>query len=486
MKSFASLLIIVSICCFKINAKAQNNYPASVNEKIRSVESNLLPNIMAEGDAPLSIQQRMTYYNARGVSIAVIHNYKIEWAKGYGWADLTSKMPVTSNTLFQAGSVSKSLNAMGVLKLVQDHKIDLYKDINDYLTTWKFPYDSLSKNKKVTLANLLSHTAGLTVHGFAGYEKGKPLPTIIQTLNGQQPANSAAIRSMYQPGLRYEYSGGGTTISQLMLMDVTHMSYDKYMYDRVLRPMGMTASSYTQPPIDEKGLLASGYDEKGTAIKGKYHIYPEQAAAGLWTNPTDLAKYIIETQLALQGKSSKVLDQKITKLRLTPFIDKSAALGVFIDDLAGEKYFQHGGSDVGFRTQYYGSMEGGNGVVVMVNSDGGGILDEIINSVAKVYHFKGLNRAKIMSTVTVTDSVLQKYTGKYQVAPNFILTIIREGNKMYGQGTGQEKLEIFPETQNKFYLKIAPVEIEFIKDDKGKITKAVLYQNGAHEAKKIE
>jgi CubicO group peptidase (beta-lactamase class C family) len=486
MKLFTYLLLIASVFCVQINANAQNNYSSSVNEKIRSVENNLLPNIMADGDAPLNIQQRMAYYNVRGVSIAVIHDHKIEWAKGYGWADLDSKRPVTTKTLFQAGSVSKSLNAIGVLKLVQDHKIDLYKDINDYLTSWKFPYDSLSKNKKITLANLLSHTAGLTVHGFAGYEKGKALPTITQILNGQKPANSAAIRSMYQPGLRYEYSGGGITISQLIVMDVTHVPYDRYMYNTVLKPMGMTESSYTQPPVDTQGLLASGYDEKGFAIKNKYHIYPEQAAAGLWTNPTDLAKYIIETQLAFQGKSNKVLDQRTTKLRLTPYIDAMAGFGVFIDDMAGEKYFQHGGSDVGFRTQYYGSMEDGNGVVVMVNSDSGGILDEIINSVAKIYQFKGLNRAKIKNTVVVANNVLQKYTGKYQLAPNFTLTISREENRMYGQGTGQEKLEIFPETQNKFFLKIAPIEIEFIENDKGEVTKAILYQNGTHEAKKIE
>ncbi|HWZ34893.1 MAG TPA: serine hydrolase, partial [Mucilaginibacter sp.] len=399
-----------------------------------------MPDIQTKGDTPLTMQQRMAYYKVHAVSVAVINNYKLEWAKAYGYADDSLKKRATTHTLFQAGSVSKSLNAVGVLKMVQGEKIDLYTDINNYLSSWKFPYDSLSKNRKITVANLLSHTAGLNLHGFWGYEKDKPIPSIVQVLNGEKPANSSAVISMFEPGLRYEYSGGGVTISQLILMDVTHQAYDNYMYNSVLKPMGMTASSYTQPPVDTRGLLATGYDARGNEIKGKYHIYPEQAAAGLWTNPTDLAKYIIETQLSLQGKSNKVLNQQMTKLMLTPYIDKSAALGVFIDELSGEKYFQHAGSDVGFLTKYYGSMDGGNGVVVMVNSDNGGIINEIINSVANVYQFKGLNRSSVKETVSVPEDLLRQYTGKYQLAPNFVLTISCEGSRIYGQATGQEKL----------------------------------------------
>src|SRR6185312_2227606 len=154
--------------------------------------------------------------------------------------------------------------------LAQEGKLNLYTDINDYLKTWKFPYDSLSKGKKITIANLLSHTAGLTVHGFAGYEKGDSIPTISQILDGKKPANSAAVRSMYQPGLKFEYSGGGITISQLIVQDVTKQPYDKYMWENVLKPLGMTYSFYTQPPPSEKqNLLATGYYNDGKEVKGK-------------------------------------------------------------------------------------------------------------------------------------------------------------------------------------------------------------------------
>jgi len=486
MKSITFSIVFSFVVIIRFTACAQ---PADTAAKIKQVESSLAANRMAEGDGPYTIKDRMAFYHIKGVSVAVIHNYKIEWAKGYGWADDSLKIPVTVQTLFQAGSISKSLNSMGVLKLAQDKKIDLYTDINTYLQSWKFPYDSLSKGKKITVANLLSHSAGLTVHGFGGYERGDTIPTLEQVLDGKKPANSPAVRSMYEPGLKFEYSGGGTTISQLIVMDVTGQPYDKYMYDNILRPLEMTSSTYQQPPVDKKPeLVSAAYYPNGKEVKGKYHIYPEQAAAGLWTNPTDLGKYIIETQLAFAGKSNKVLNQQMTSLRLTPYNDKNAALGVFIDNYPdGTKYFEHGGVDEGFISQYYGSLEDGNGVVIMTNTaNGGQIIPEIVNSVAKVYGFKDLDHSKVIKSVTITDAVLQSYTGDYELAPKFIITITREGNNLYGQATGQGKSQIFPETQNKFFLKEVDAEVEFVKDDKGQVTKLVLYQNGPHDAKKIK
>ncbi|MDB5129628.1 serine hydrolase [Mucilaginibacter sp.] len=488
MKKIIYILFAVFLLSrFDAGAQSTGKVNDTLQKKIQLVEKSLVGIIQTEGQPLWTIEERMKHYKLNGVSVAVIHNYKIAWAKGYGWADAAKKIPVTDKTLFQAASISKSLNAIGVLKLVQDGKLDPDKDINQYLTSWKFPYDSVAKNKKITTKNLLSHTAGLNVHGFGGYSNKDTIPTIVQILNGTKPANSDPIRSMFEPGLRSEYSGGGITISQMILMDITHQPYDKFMYEQVLKPMGMTNSTYTQPPVNVKPeLLATAYRDNGTEIEGKYNIYPEQAAAGLWTNPTDLSKYIIETQLAYQGKSSKVLNQATTKLRLTPYLDKAAALGVFIDDLDGTKYFQHGGANEGFRCQYFGSLEGGNGVVVMVNSDEGSITNEIINSIAKVYNFKGLYRSKVYKEVAVDSAVLQSYVGKYEMRPGFNLSITREGNKLYGQATGQGKLDLFPEAQNKFFLKIAPIEIEFIKNDKGEVVTCRVYQGGVNDAKKIE
>jgi CubicO group peptidase (beta-lactamase class C family) len=478
------LLLLFCLQGLLIYGQPANNYSKEVEMKINQVENNLAGLVQIENHpVKWSLKERMKFYHANGVSIAVIKDYKIEWARGYGWADSADQRPVTTTTLFQAGSNSKSLNAIGVLKLVQDGKLDLYKDINDYLKTWKFPYDSLSKGKKITLANLLSHTAGLTVHGFPGYEKGDTIPGIVAILNGKRPANTGAIRSMYEPSLKFEYSGGGTTIAQLIIQDVTSQPYDKYMWENVLKPMGMTYSSYTQPPpADRQGILATGYYNDGKPVKGKYHIYPEQAAAGLWTNATDLAKYVIETQLSLAGKSEKVLSKKMTELRLTPYIDTAVALGVFIINKNGVKYFRHGGVDEGFVSQYIGSFEGGYGVAVMTNTYNTALFDEIINSVAATYNWKNFYTPVIKKEILLPDSLQQGYMGKYKFEKD-TLSIIRKADGIYLDVGDNTQWKIHFTDQTHFFFLEQQFDLHFEMDDKKKITGFTI---GKQLAKRIE
>lgn len=416
-KVFFICISVLFICFRYDHIYAQpTDYPAEVENRIYKVENGLVSWVQTRDTLKWSLKERMDFYNVQGLSIAVINNYKIEWARGYGWADTAEHRPVTVQTLFQAASVSKSLNAIGVLKLVQENKLDLYTDINEYLKSWKFPYDRLSKNKKITVAQLLSHTAGLNIHGFPGYAQDKPLPSITDILDGKKRSNTDAVRSQFEPGLKFQYSGGGTLISQLIVMDITNQSYDEYMLQNVLIPLGMTASFYTQPPPEDKSqILATAYHSDGGKVNGKYHIYPEQAAAGLWTNPVDLCKYIIETQLAYRNKSGKVLNGEMTRLRLTPYIDNSSALGVFIEKRGAAKYFQHSGGNEGFRCKYYGSLDEGKGVVIMSNSDNSAILEEIANAVACVYGWKDFYNPVMKNVIEVPDSVLSKYSGKYML-----------------------------------------------------------------------
>jgi CubicO group peptidase (beta-lactamase class C family) len=293
---------------------------------------------------------------------------------------------------------------------------------------------------------------------------------------------------MYEPSLRSEYSGGGITISQLILQDVTGQRYDTYMRNNVLNPMAMSNSFYTQPPpADKQNLLATGYYNDGSAVKGKYHIYPEQAAAGLWTNPTDLAKYIIETQLSLQGKSNKVLSPETTKLRLTPYIDSSAALGVFIIKKRNEKYFNHDGSDEGFVAAYYGSMENGNGVVVMANTDNGSLLSEIVNSLASVYSWKDFYTPQIKKVITVNNKILKSYAGNYKLHRDTLkVTLEKEGLVMRLNSKTKYKIYFTSETDF-FILEMAGSEVKFTKDKNNKINGFDIDDNGYKmQAVKIE
>jgi len=445
-------------------------YSPAVQKKIQQVENNLGLWVHIEGiPNRQSLQERMTFYNIKGVSIAVIRNYKVEWAKGYGWADSEEKRAVTTQTVFQAASISKSLNGVGVLKLVQEGKLNLSTDINQYLKSWKFPYDSISKGNKITTAHLLSHTAGLTIHGFPGYATGDALPNIPEILDGVKPANTKSVRSAFEPGIKYQYSGGGTTISQKIVEDITGMPYHKYMWDKVLKPLGMHNSTFAHEAGKGNTILrATAYLNDGKPVTGKYHIYPEQAAAALWTTPSDIAQYIIETQLALQGKSNKVLSQEMTKLRLTPVVDSVAALGVFNQKKGAHTYFQHGGSNAGFRSQYLGSLEGGNGVVVMVNSDNGAILSEIINSVATVYNWSGFYEPKFHKTILVDSLILNMYVGNYNLN-NQSISIVRVGDKLVLKQGPQQMNVHFTSDKDFIILEVPNVEYSFIKDAYNKV-----------------
>jgi CubicO group peptidase (beta-lactamase class C family) len=410
-----SIVILAFVAYFAPLTQAQTTYSKETLRKMQEVETSLTTNLILNKEPPATIAQRMAEYNVKGMSIAVIHDYKIVWAKGYGWADEASKTAVTTETLFEPGSISKTLNAVGILKLAQEGKLDLNTDINTYLKSWKFPYDSLSNGKKITLTHLLTHTAGLTVHGFPGHGLNDPQPTIYQVLNGEAPSFTPAVRSMYEPGLRYEYSGGGTSISQVILTDMTGEPYDTWMYNNVLKPIGMVNSTYAQPPsLDKQRVCATAYRSDGSALVDRFHMYPEQAAAGLWMTPTDLANYIIDMQHAYKGEKSKVLNADMIKLHLSAYNDGPTALGSFIQDHDGVLYFEHGAGNDGFCGQFFGSLEDGNGVVVFLNSEDGKILPEITNSVAKVYKWKNFyQEPRRKKTVEVADEVKETYNGIY-------------------------------------------------------------------------
>jgi CubicO group peptidase (beta-lactamase class C family) len=465
--AFRSLLGVILIVSFSSPLLAQD-----IKEKMRLVETGLFPTtqIADSNYRPSTIQQRLKDLHIPGVSVAVINNYKLEWAKGYGMADVAANSAVTPATLFLAGSISKSVNALGVLKLADQKKIDLYKNINDYLKSWKFPEDSFTKDRKVTTANLLSHTAGLSVHGFPGYTPGDSLPTVQQILDGQRPANTEAVRSIFPPGTKFKYSGGGTTISQLMITDLTKKPYEQYMEEEVLRPLNMQNSTYRQPL--EKGAwrqYATAYSTNEQPVKGRFHIYPEMAAAGLWTNPTDLSKFIIETQLSYMGKSNKVLSTAMTRTMLTFYIDSSVGMGVFLPEQDGKKFFSHGGADEGFRAFYFGSLEDGYGAVVMVNSDNGNIMGEIMNSIAAVYKWPRLFPVNKRKTVTLPTDSLRQFTGRYYFPTNDSALVEMKDNKLFIRLNNDQPTRAFFTDGRSFFTLDYPSRLSFITNEKNEI-----------------
>jgi CubicO group peptidase (beta-lactamase class C family) len=386
------------------NAWAQCGMSApSVTDKAKSANhggltpDTLLVKLEADPNQPpieLTIKQFMQKYNIPGLSVAIIDNYKIAWAGAFGVTTPGGTEPVTTSTLFQAGSISKPVAAVGAMWLVEHGKLSLDEDVNKKLKSWKVPENEFTKDQKVTLRRLMSHSAGLTVHGFPGYAVGTPVPTLVQIFNGEKPANTDPIRVDFVPGTKMRYSGGGVTIEQQLMIDVTGKPFPHFMHDTVLSKIGMTDSTYEQPiPPALAPRTATGSPGNNKAVEGRWHIYPEMAAAGLWTTPTDLAKFAIEIALSKQGKANHVLSQKSAQEMLRPQIeaeggDGHVGLGFFLDD-ENRGAFGHNGSDEGFQANLVMLGDSGKGLAIMGNSDTFFyIAPRVLELVAREYNWK--------------------------------------------------------------------------------------------------
>lgn len=351
--------------------------------QIQRVETGLLRRVQIKGQPvqKFTIAERMKHWHVPGVSIAVVSNGVVAWAEGYGVREAGGSA-VTPETLFQAASISKTGTAMTALRLVELGKLSLDEDVNVKLTSWKLPSSEAMQGEKVTLRRLLSHTAGTTVHGFPGYTRGDPVPTLPQLLNGVKPANTAAVRVDIKPGTQWRYSGGGYEIIQQLIQDVTGKPFAEVTHELLLGPLQMTHSTYQQPlPESLWADAATAYNSEGIAIPGKWHVYPEQAAAGLWTTPSDLAKVILQLQ-----NPGHVLTRRTVDLMNTPVLDHYG-LGLQISDTDHQPAFSHGGANDGFRCMMWGYREGGRGAVVMTNGDNGSQLaQEVLASIAAAYN----------------------------------------------------------------------------------------------------
>lgn len=360
---------------------------------IARIEGRQSPN--RQGFDPFTLQEVMQKHQVPGVSIAVINDFRIHWAKGYGIADIETSLPVEPSILFQAASISKPVMAMAVLKAVQDGHTSLDLDINKLLKSWKVPESEFTARTPVTLRSLLSHVSGAgDGFGFPGYHPSQPVPTLPQILAGEKPSNVGPVFFERPPFTAFKYSGGGSTIVQLAMMDMLGRPFAEIMRKDVLDPLGMEDSTYEQPLTsarDARAARAHGFD--GRSMDAKWHVYPELAAAGLWTTPSDLARFVIEVQQALHGPGGRVLKQTMAREMVTPVGVGSYAVGFRIDQRGGGWYFSHGGGNWGFRCDLVAHVRKGYGVVIMTNGENGrAVIDEIEARVAAAYDWDSLDK----------------------------------------------------------------------------------------------
>ncbi|HMV51582.1 MAG TPA: serine hydrolase [Blastocatellia bacterium] len=481
----------VSLVLLEVVAVANRPSVASQNadkvfERIARVEKGLLPAVVIKGQSgAMTIADRLAHYKVPGVSVAVINDGKLEWSKGYGVTEAGGTTPVKPETMFQAASISKPVAAMGMLALVEQGKLSLDEDVNAKLKSWKVPDNEFTKEQKVTLRRLASHSAGLTVHGFRGYAADEPVPTAVQLLDGQKPANSAPVRVNVLPGSLWRYSGGGITVMQLLMADVTGKAFPALMRESVLDKLGMKNSTYEQPlPTEYAVRAATGHRSNGQAIKGKWHTYPEMAAAGLWTTPSDLAKFAVEIQQANAGKSAKVLSQAMVKQLLTKQ-SGDYGLGVAVGGEGNARTFSHSGSNEGFKCLLFAYTETGKGAVVMTNGDQGSQLaNEILRGIAREYGWPDYQTTE-RTLAKVNPEVFNAYIGDYNV--NGTVKITAENGKLYIQPPGETKSELFAESETEFFLTSGNVRIVFVKDEQGAVNAVKVYFGGrAVDGKRIK
>ncbi|MDB5442912.1 MAG: hypothetical protein JWP73_1288 [Phenylobacterium sp.] len=383
--------------------------------RIARIERDIEPAVRVQG-RPItrrSLMAEMAAHHVPSVSIAVVDHGRIVWARAYGLADVATGRPATTRTLFQAGSISKPVAATGAMALAQAHKLDLDAPANGQLTSWKIPDNAFTQDHPVTPRQLWTHTAGTTVHGFPGYAAGAPVPTVVQVLEGKPPANTAAVVVERQPGAAWNYSGGGITIAQLMMTDLTREPFPALMRRLVLTPAGMADSTYEQPPPPSRAAqAATGYLRTGAPVQGRFHTYPEMAAAGLWTTPTDLAKWAIALERAYEGSSTRLMSRASAREMLKPGLG-GWGLGVAVGGSGDDFNFSHGGDDWGFKANLMAWPKGGRAVVAMANGDDGMVVVvELMQAAAREYGWKGLEPL-VIESVKLSEAQVNELAGGY-------------------------------------------------------------------------
>ncbi|MCY7420866.1 MAG: serine hydrolase [Chitinophagaceae bacterium] len=470
---FAGLLLIVN------QAFSQNT---QTGRQIKQVENNLIPFVPVKGFKGWNIIDRLKYYNVPGVSIAVIKDYKIAWAKGYGLADTTKKIPVTTETMFSAGSISKLVSAVTALKLVQNNSLQLDNPVNGYLTSWKIADNDITKKTPITLRMLLSHTAGTSQTSYFGFSPDKkPLPTIVEILSGAEIAESRPVVVNSEPKTVFRYSGGGSIIAQMAMMDVSKQGFADLTQQTIFDKLGMKNTTFEQPLPLKYLSQASGAYSSASWFKGMPYIYPQQAAAGLYTTPTDLAKFFIDLQKSYLGKGT-ILNQYLTKQMFTSQANVSdgsykeqIGVGPFLIQRTDNKeskgvYFEFTGVNAGFLAYGMASVEGGNGVIIMLNSgdDVNGLGKEIRRAVAKTYNWYNFLPTEI-NPIKLDNSTLENYEGRFRKAADEVVVIKRENDYLVEKINNGGNIYCFPIAKDTVVFTDYNIKGFFAKNERGEI-----------------
>jgi CubicO group peptidase (beta-lactamase class C family) len=480
-RAFIAAIVVFLATLSTTSIRAQS-ISASDAACVSAVENELLP-YTVNGEPPphMSLIERMAHDNVPAVSIAVVRDGRIAWAKAYGVVE-DGGAPATVDTPFEAASISKAVLAIGVLRLVQDRRVSLDSDANQYLTSWKIPATAFTADRQVTIRELLDHTAGVTDTPSNDYAAaGQPIPTLVQVLEGHAPATNPPVTIESTPGIAWMYSDGGYDILAQLVQDVTREPFATYMQQTVLGPLGMTHSTYAQPlPSGLMAKVAKPYDINGNLYADGPYTFPS-GEAGLWTTPSDLARWAIGVQDALAGKSPGILTRRMAKEMLTPQVqlpylimgdDESWGLGVEISGSRSGPYFTHDGHTQGYQCTVL-AYNHGDGVAIMCNGDGGDSLEEyILCTIAYAYGWPD-NQPVDRKITNLNPAQLGRYVGYYHTLPLSVQQITRDGDHLVRGGDD----ELTPMNARQFMADDGSI-YTFNLDSAGNVTRLTMPQRG--------
>ncbi len=421
----------------------------------------------SSADTGATIEDRLAAHHVPGLSLAVIEGGVVVHASGHGVRRTGAPDQITPQTLFQACSISKPIAALAMLRLVERGTLDLDADVNDRLTSWRLPANG-DWQPRVTLRQIASHTAGLTTSGFPGYRRDEPLPSLHDILTGTAPANTFGVRVDTVPGTQFRYAGGGTTVMHQLLEDVTGTPLPELLQELVLEPLGMRDSSYVQPlPEALHDRAACAHLRDGSVVPGGWHVYPEMAAAGLWTTPADLARYAIGVQRCIAGEAGALLSTELAETMLTPQVDSGRphlehlGLGPFLGGSDSSRRFGHGGGNEGFKCQLVAYVEHGLGIAVMTNSDNGNALcGEVADAVATAFEWPDWP-AMAGDVAAPNLAALDRCAGAYELRPGVVFDVARHGLDLAVTFPGEPALTFYEYEDTTYYANVVETLLTF-------------------------
>lgn len=448
----ASLALVLFASCN--SSKEQYDKKAALENGMRGKVK-----FLQESEHFSSIKDKMVEYKIPALSLAVINQGKIEWADIYQNANFHDQQNLDSTTIFQAASLSKPVTFLAALRMHSSRKIDLDKNIQDYLRDFVLPQGNQTVENPVTFRNIFSHTSGITPGGYQGYSRNVSMPSDFDILMGNEGVNTPAIEVITPPNKMLAYSGGGYTLAELALQDIFNDKFTNIMKEWILEPAGMTHSEFTQLlPASDSMRVAKGYTYSGDVVEGGWRNHPEQAAAGLWSNATDIAKFMIEIYNAYQGKNSIFSQNDIESILNDE--REGHVYGFILDRSDDDISITHYGGNAGYRTGMTISLSSGKGLVYLTNSDNGGALgNELLLSASQIFNWHHFKQTEVQRTHVKSD-VLKGLSGSYKWNNQIDLTISYDENK------GQISL-FFPNGDEYKLVPIVSENLDFIHPNTG-------------------